>query len=203
MSTIHEIIVDAFDMFDEPITSIGKYNQNNLTLTTRLANRIYVEVCKETLCSLEEQTITTVNGTRLYPLPINFVAVKKIIYNDIPLDNIYENEAVLSGGEPTEYFLVLDKYIGINPKPDQTYTLTLSYFNKPINQLTVYDIPSLVPNDYHYVISEGIVAQLMKYDKGDLSNGFIKWQGIYKSSLEKMAAYFKTGTNADAFYNVM
>lgn len=200
--TLEEIISDAFDLFDEPVSSYGKYYQDNGVLIKRIINRVYRDVCRKTLCSRATTIITTQPGVREYSLPNDFIAVKKVTLNDIPLDTIYEQDAIHTGGQPVSYYLALNKFIGLEPAPDTVYNLSVVYFNGPTKDLQSGESPALVPADFHYVISEGAVAYLMKIDKTDLSSGFTKWNAIYQNSLNELREYLNNGTNADTNYNV-
>jgi hypothetical protein len=211
MPDMQTIINDAYDMFDEPSTAIGKYNQDSNALALKLANRIYLDICKKGYSTRTSSDITTVSGTREYVLPEGFATMKKVLYDGKPLDPIREHKATRENYSPDGYYLTelgdgvngtVTFYIGIDPLPDSVYTVTAYYTQRPTANLTLTQIPFLLPSDYHYIISEGIVKEFMKYDKGDKSQGFMKWDQIYRMSLLELKDYYKNGVNKDKFYNV-
>lgn len=207
MAVMQIIINDGLEMFGEPVTETGKYNQDNFQLTLRLANRKYVETCKRTHCSRDSQTISLIANTREYALPADFVASKKVRYSINGkvyfLNPIREDEATDIGCRyPESYYLIGREFIGINPLITADLDLTLIYAKRPTEDIGLDESPSMVPDDYHYIISEGLAAELFLYDKGDKSSGFIKWNKIYLSHIREMKAELKDGTNADKYYNI-
>jgi hypothetical protein len=199
------IIKDALDNFGEPDDKVGAYNQDNYRLTLRKANKIYKEVCKLTHCSRGNIDINVTSGVREYALPAGFVASKKVKVKDTEyylLPTRESNAIHTGGGYPSNYYLIGREFIGIDPVVSGTLTLTLYYAAMPTADLTINQIPSMVPEDYHDVIAEGITAELFRIDKRDKTGGFAKWYKIYTASLRKMKYELKDFTNADKFYNV-
>jgi hypothetical protein len=186
--TVTEIIKDALDLFDEPADSDGKYNRDGYVLLTRFFNRYYRDVCKKTRCYRAAATISTVADQREYDLPANNCGVKKVIYNGVPLIPISESRAFGTGGPPQEYYTTGLDAIGFNPLPKAVYTATVHHFAKPTADISGNSVPTMVPEDYHWVISYGITSELFKIDKGDRSGGFIKWNGLYLAAIDQMKA---------------
>jgi hypothetical protein len=186
--TVTEIIKDALDLFDEPADTDGKYNRDGYVLLTRFFNRYYKDVCKKTGCYRTTTTIKTVSDKREYDLPANNCGVKKVVYNGIPLIPISESRAFGSHGPPQEYYTIGLDAIGFNPLPKAVYTATVHYFAKPTADISGDSTPDMVPEDYHWVISYGITAELFKIDKGDGSGGYAKWNGIYLAAIDQMKA---------------
>lgn len=198
MSTIQEIIEEALDYFDEPASTTGKYNQDGYKMLTRVANRYYRDVCKKTFCSRVSTMITTAAGVREYALSTGFVALKKAIYKGFPLLPIDEFKAMDSCGPLSGYYVIGLTTIGFNPLPRNVEQITIHYFNKPTEQLTADRTPSMVPEDYHYVIAYGITAELFKIDKGDRSESYLKWQSLYEAEVESTRLEIRK-TNKDKF----
>lgn len=189
--TITEIIEEALDLFDEPAGTSGKYNQDGYKLLNRLANRFYIDVCKKTGCSRTSFVLKTNPDQREYLLPTDNVGVKKVIFNHVPLIPINEFQADRISGYPAEYYTIDLKTIGINPLPKEIFELTVHYLNKPSVKIVGAEVPALVPEDYHYVIAYGVVMELFKIDKGDRSNGYLKWRDLYQSEVIDMKAEIK------------
>lgn len=206
--TVDEIIEDVFDLFDEPTASGGmsKYSQDDDVLVTKFINRIYVDVCKRTFCCRASTTISTVAEQREYAMPADCCGIKKIIYNGFPLRTIHETAVNTDrGGLPTEYYQYTsgdEVYIGINPLPKEVYLLSAAYFRKPVAAIGGKQTPSLVPSDYHWVISYGTVAEIFKIDKGAPSAGYQRWSGLYNQAVAEMKYELKYGINADSFPRV-
>jgi hypothetical protein len=195
--TINEIIEDSLDLFDEPAETDGKYNRDGYRLLTRLANRIYVDVCKKTQCHRTKTTIVTNPEQREYALPSDTIGVKKVLFQGLPMTPISEFDAIHSGGYPAEYYTIDRSFIGFNPVPPDSLEMTVHYFARPIQTITGDESPKMVPEDYHYVISYGVAAELFKIDKGDRSDGFAKWNGIYLIEIDSMKADLRK--NRDKF----
>ena len=47
-----------------------------------------------------------------------------------------------------------------------------------------------------------MVKEFFKIDKGDRSQGYIKWDSIYEQELAKMKHYLNEGINADRYIGV-
>lgn len=207
MADIQTIINDGLEMFGEPVTETGKYNQDNFSLTLRIANQVYIEVCKLTHCARGSQPIEVVANIREYALPTDFVASKKVRYvingQVYFLDPIREDQAKDIGCRyPDSYYLIGREFIGINPLITASLDLTLIYAKRPTVAIGLNESPDMVPEDYHYIISEGVAARLFLYDKGDRSSGYLKWTKIFAGSVRRMKDELKNSTNADKFYNI-
>lgn len=186
--TVTDIIEDALDLFDEPADTDGKYNRDGYKLLTRLVNRVYADVCKKTNCSRTTIVITTNPDQREYALPPDNIGVRKVMFKGSPLIPIFEDKGVDEGGYPLQYYTIGRKFIGFNPLPKDRFEMTVHHFNRPTADISGDAVPAMVPDDYHYVISYGVTAELFMIDKGDRSNGFIKWNGIYLTGIDIMKA---------------
>jgi hypothetical protein len=199
--TGQEIFEMALTLFDEP--SNGKFAKATYTIIVKqLLNQGYREVCRRGLCSRGRDTIVTSSGIREYSFPEECTAIKSIKYNGYPLSIIREDDIVSDiVGSPLAYYIAIDK-IGIEPIPDKDYTLDTVYYKKPNQEIQIEEVPLLIPEEWHYVISYYLVKEFFKIDKGDRSQGFAKWNAIYEEELFKLKNYYLEGTNADQFVGV-
>lgn len=207
MMNVNEIIEDVFDLFDEPTANggVSKYSQDDNALVTRIINRVYSDICRKTGCSRATYSFNTVPGQREYSMPEDCCGIKKVIYDRFPLKLIFENRANNFVGVPVSYYqrqsgdMVI---VGIDPLPTQAYWTEVSYYVRPTKRISGTDVPELVPSDYHWLISYGTVAELFKIDKGDTSNGFVKWSGLYQSGIDELKQYIRNGINGDKYPSI-
>lgn len=200
--TGQQILETAFALFDEPIR--GKFSKPEYAETIKLIlNQGYREVCIRGLCARGTSTIKTAAGQKEYNLLPDCGAVKAIKRNGMHLllirENDVENEIV---GAPISYYLAIDK-IGFAPIPNKVYALDLVYYKKPTQNIPISDVkPTLVPEEWHHIIAYFMVKEFFKIDKGDRSQGYIKWDSIYEQELAKMKHYYNEGINSDHYIGV-
>ena len=199
--TGQQIFEMASTLFDEP--EKGKFDKSPYTeIVRRVLNQGYREVCRKALCSRASSSVNTNTSVREYSFPEGCSSLISIKHNGIPLVFIREFDICSTlKGMPQAYYIAIDK-IGLEPIPDKTYTLNLIYFQKPANEIQMEDTPYLVPEDWHYVIAYYMVKEFFKIDKGDSSQGFLKWESIYEDELFKMKNYFVEGINANHYLEV-
>lgn len=204
--TVNDIIQDSLDLFDEPGTS--RYNKDGSVLLRRIINRKYREVCRKSKCARTKDTFTTVSGTQEYSFPAGCVGIQRLEYLPIGLirgkkmNLISFQEIGELQGTPSRYYIEGEK-IGLDPLPDAEYTITRWYFQTPTAELAGTDSPNLVPSDWQHVIAYGTVYELFKIDKGDTSQGALKWKAMYENELREMKEWLKNGVAADKLRDVM
>ena len=200
--TGQQIFETALALFDEPIR--GKFSKPEYTETIKIIlNQGYREICIRGLCARGTGTIETAVGQKEYSFLPDCGAVKSIKRNGSTLllirEDDIENEITAA---PVSYYLAIDK-IGFAPIPDGAYSLDLVYYKKPTQRFPINDEkPTLVPEDWHHILAYFMVKEFFKIDKGDRSQGYIKWDSIYEQELAKMKHYYTEGINADHYIGV-
>jgi hypothetical protein len=200
--TGQQIFETALALFDEPIR--GKFSKPEYAETIKLIlNQGYREVCTRGHCARGTGTIVTAMGQKEYDFLSDCGAVKSIKRDGSPLLIIREDDVENDiTAAPVSYYLAIDK-IGFAPIPDGTYILDMVYYKKPTQSLPINDEqPSLVPAEWHHVLAYFMVKEFFKIDKGDRSQGYIKWDSIYEQELAKMKHYLNEGINADQYIGV-
>ncbi len=215
MSDFAALYAEALDNFDEPIRS--KYSKDSGTLAYRLSNRLYKEACRKTACKRDNGNFSTAANTREYAMPTSTVAGGKIIgfqrvtYREsgytqgtplvfLPDFNTID-EAEGNEGPPKRYYVTNEK-VGFTPLPDGVYPIYWWGIVGPSADLASGETPSLIPTDFHYVLSDGLTYWLFRIDKGAQSDGALIWKDIYKEGLRDLKEYSEGLVSGDLYPGV-
>lgn len=177
---------------------------NDTTMNQRIANNIYIETVRDSLCGDRKiQTIATVAGTREYANPNDYAATDSVQYvvnntEKYPMGFIYSNQIEENQDYPRNYYLKKG-CIGIDPIPSNSFAIERSYFSKPVTDLAGTDVLAQIPEDFRYVVSEGITAQFFLMDKLDTTGGFNRWQQKYQADILRLKDYIQSGQNQQEF----
>lgn len=202
MSTFADLYDDAQQYFDEP--SRSKFSKDSGTLAYKILNRLYKEICRKTRCKRDSGNFSLTADTREYSFPSSSVNGGKIIEfqrvtyrgdgwtqgNELELlpDFNLIDEAENNQGIPRRYYITNDK-IGFSPLPDDSYDIYWWGFVGPNADLTSSESPDLIPEDFHYILSDGLVYWFFRIDKGDTSGGAQTWSAIYQEGLRELKRY--------------
>jgi hypothetical protein len=139
-------------------------------------------------------------------LPNDFYVLHSADYGGLrrlePLScqRIEKDFALNDSGYPQQYYLSVNK-IGIVPLPDAGYTINITYFNGPIEDLKLGESPALIPERWHTVLSYYIAAMLFTVDKGAyaLAGQMLpsQWSMLFETQLQRMKNYYTSGMSAD------
>lgn len=215
MGTFSELYAEALGNFDEP--SRSKFSKDSGTLAYRLLNRLYREVCRKTQCTRDSSYFATEANTREYAFPSSTVDGGKIIdfqrvtYREsgwtqgaklkrLPDFNRID-EAENNVGPPRRYYITNEK-IGFSPLPNAAYNIYWWGIVGPSADLTSGETPSLIPADFHHVLSDGLAYWFFRIDKGDTSQGAQVWRAIYEEGLRDLEDYSKGLVSGDLYPGV-
>ena len=150
-----------------------RYNSENDSFYSddELFGLIYeaeLEIQQETkIAQSIDTSITTVDGTRTYAMPTNFIDLLRVEWNGEPLDLIdFDIDDQITGerpdteakGTPLAYF-IWNESIFLRPVPDVAQTLKL-YGHKQPTDITSGTDDLLIPSMFHYVLIDYVTSEL-------------------------------------------
>jgi len=148
------------------------WRQKEIFLYANEAEKI---ICRDARV-LEDSTTDSICNIDVAANTLDYVLNSKIIY--VAAAKITSSSATLSkvtkqdkdasypgwrsatASEPTEYILdYRHGYITLYPKPDAAYTLNLSVFRYPENDMALDTDEPEIPEEYHHALVDGICYQ--------------------------------------------
>lgn len=178
----------------------GRY-VSNLTDTEMIEhiNEIYSDLSRAfTKDTLEEEKISTVNGTELYTLPVSSRRIKEvhatISGKRVRLRSMRAEARLIprTVGDPLRWYPygfgdangAVRQRFGVDPVPDNTVELHVLY--EPVPDLLSLDDDALlyIPEEYQYIVSYGTIA-LLASNQEDW-NVSQAWEARYRSAVNEM-----------------
>lgn len=204
--TTDEIIEQAHQIYDEALTTTRKFT--GATFNLQLINKVYKEICRRAKCYTGTDTITTVSETREYVKPTGCVSMRLVEYQDsnsykYKLELIRANEITDEDSFPQAYYLdgLTQGYMGLDPIPDDAYTINRYFFKVPTD-LTTGQTPSYVGTDWHHLVSIGLAAEWAKIDTSDSTGKAQRIPAVFENELQAYINWLEEGQNADQFIPV-
>ncbi len=151
-----------------------------------------LEIQQETkITEATDTSITTVNGTRTYSMPSNWIDLKRVEWNGIPLELIdFDLDDQITGdrpdtsstAEPSSYFL-WNETIYLRPVPGEAQTLKLIGHKQP-DDITAGTDTLLTPSMFHYVLIDYVVSEMAFKDTN--TNSGLYYAGKFQKGVEKI-----------------
>lgn len=151
-----------------------------------------------------DSSITTVDGTRTYAFPTNWISLKRVEYNGIPLFKIdFDEDDQITGsrpdttgkGTPTSYF-VWNETIYLRPVPDDAQTLKLYGYKQPADVTSGTDT-LLLPEMFHYILIDYVTAEMAFKDNNNPVGSYYSTK--YQRGVERIRAWVARRKRNGAF----
>jgi len=140
----------------------------------------------------KDTSTTTVNGTSDYAYPTNFVRIRRVWFDGLPLKYVgfrqYESRrptGVATTGTPRE-FLLWNNTISLIPTPSSAVTLTI-FGEKKQSAITdatgTIDIPAL----FHHAICDALISEMYMKDENSGAARFYqdKWLNVHIPAMKE------------------
>lgn len=101
----------------------------------------------------------------------------------VSAETIIAKSTTTTTGQPREYALRGTDTFLVWPAPESGTSLTIYYQAAPTALSSGSDTPSLIPNEYHYVIQYGAAAMLANEEGAELA---VTLQQLYEAELAKL-----------------
>jgi hypothetical protein len=148
------------------------------------------------LIEARDTSTVVVDGTASYSYPTNFIRVRRVWYNGVPLKYLdfrrFESRqpsGTAPEGTPREFSL-WNNVIYLTPTPSFSVTPTLTVFGEK-QQSTISDSSSTldVPSVFHHALCDAVLSEMFAKDlNAQMANMYAqKWLNVHLPAMERFA----------------
>ena len=182
-------------LIDLATNSIKNYSSNIYSSLVDWLDEGQIDIVRRTECFTDTKSISSVDGTREYPLGTDVMKILAIHYNSqevqpasIEQMNYYAAyPAEASEGTPTHYYIKMttNPIIGFTPIPDTSdLVISVHYVKRPDSLVTTTNNPVIPEQFRRLIVKYAMYNVLIKDVKLDT---LTLWQKEYVDGVNRMA----------------